>query len=37
MVNFAPQSPLIQFLNNFRFEIDADHVSPCPPLPFITP
>ncbi|MBZ9603429.1 phosphatase PAP2 family protein [Phyllobacterium chamaecytisi] len=34
MVNVAAQSPLIQFLNNFRFEVDADHVSPCPPLPF---
>jgi hypothetical protein len=34
MIDVAPQSPLIQFLNSFRFEVDADHVSPCPPLPF---
>jgi hypothetical protein len=36
MVDVAKQSPLIQFLNSFRFEVDADHVSPCPPLPFVT-
>lgn len=35
MVDPAPQSPLIQFLNNFRFQIDADQVSPCPPLPLV--
>ncbi|ATU94877.1 phosphatase PAP2 family protein [Phyllobacterium zundukense] len=35
MVDEATQSPLIQFMNSFRFEIDADHVSPCPPLPVV--
>jgi len=35
MMAHAQQSPLIQFLNSFRFEIDADNVSPCPPLPSI--
>lgn len=33
MVDNTPQSSLIQFLNSFRFQVDADHVSPCPPLP----
>jgi hypothetical protein len=34
-MDHAPQSPLTQFLNSFRFQVDADHVSPCPQPPFV--